>query len=326
MINKIVFSLSIIFSGILLGYLLQSLYKKKRIPLPVSREKLRKDLQKITFLFLAPVSFVGAIWIANINTFKAVSMPLMGMTAFLAGALFAYLAAVLMKLSKPKTGIYIISGSFSNIGSIGGLVCYAFFGETGYALTPIYNFVLPAVYFAIGFPVVRYFSNHFTEKERLINRFTSALLDPFVLVSLGSIGLGFILNFSGINRPRIYADIIAVFVPLGNFLMLISVGLELKLSKMKKYLKECMVLSLIKFIFVPLITGIIAWKIGLGQLDGGLPLKVVIILSSMPVALIALVPSSIYDLGLNMVNSCWLFTTIAMVVIIPALYFLLNLI
>src|SRR6056297_593117 len=326
MINKIVFSLSIIFSGILLGYLLQSLYKKKRIPLPVSREKLRKDLQKITFLFLAPVSFVGAIWIANINTFKAVSMPLMGMTAFLAGALFAYLAAVLMKLSKPKTGIYIISGSFSNIGSIGGLVCYAFFGETGYALTPIYNFVLPAVYFAIGFPVVRYFSNHFTEKERLIIRFTSALLDPFVLVSLGSIGLGFILNFSGITRPGIYAGIIAVFVPLGNFLMLISVGLELKLSKMKKYLKECMVLSLIKFIFVPLITGIIAWKIGLGQLDGGLPLKVVIILSSMPVALIALVPSSIYDLGLNMVNSCWLFTTLAMVVIIPALYLVLNLI
>lgn len=138
--------------------------------------------------------------------------------------------------------------------------------------------------------------------------------------------MGFILNFSGINRPEIYGDIIAVFVPLGNFLMLISVGLELKLSKMKKYLKECMILFLIKFIFVPLITGIIAWKIGLGQLDSGLPLKVVIVLSSMPVALIALVPSSIYDLGLNMVNSCWLFTTLAMVVIIPALYFVLKLI
>jgi len=86
MINKIVFSLSIIFSGILLGYLLQYLYKKKKRPLPVSREKLRKDLQKISFLFFASVSFVGAIWIANINTFKAISMPLRGITAFLTGA------------------------------------------------------------------------------------------------------------------------------------------------------------------------------------------------------------------------------------------------
>jgi hypothetical protein len=55
----------------------------------------------------------------------------------------------------------------------------------------------------------------------------------------------------------------------------------------------------------------------------GLPFKVALVLSSMPVAFNALVAASIYDLDLDLANSCWLVTTAALVVIMPWLYFLL---
>jgi len=48
--------------------------------------------------------------------------------------------------------------------------------------------------------------------------------------------------------------------------------------------------------------------LGLGQMENGLPLKVVLILSSMPVGFIAMVPPTLYDLDIDLANSCWLVT------------------
>jgi predicted permease len=44
----------------------------------------------------------------------------------------------------------------------------------------------------------------------------------------------------------------------------------------------------------------------------------------MTVAINALVAASIYDLDLDLANSCWLFTTLALLVVLPLLYFLLS--
>jgi hypothetical protein len=61
----------------------------------------------------------------------------------------------------------------------------------------------------------------------------------------------------------------------------------------------------------------LAYLIGFGSIDDGLPLKVVIILSSMPVAFTALIPPSIYDLDLDLANSCWFFTTALLMAVLP---------
>jgi predicted permease len=42
------------------------------------------------------------------------------------------------------------------------------------------------------------------------------------------------------------------------------------------------------------------------------------------VAFNALVAASIYDLDLDMANSCWLVTTLALIAVLPWLYFLLS--
>ncbi len=82
--------------------------------------------------------------------------------------------------------------------------------------------------------------------------------------------------------------------------------------------------ALIKFAIVPLCAITAAWFIGYGQIDHGLPLKVVTIFACMPVAFNALIPPSIYDLDLDLANACWFFTTSALIVVLPVLLVLIN--
>jgi len=84
------------------------------------------------------------------------------------------------------------------------------------------------------------------------------------------------------------------------------------------------VICVIKFLLVPAFACSLAYLLNLHLVADGLPFKVVLVLSSMPVAFNALVASSIYDLDLDMANSCWLISTGALVVIMPCLYFILS--
>jgi hypothetical protein len=44
----------------------------------------------------------------------------------------------------------------------------------------------------------------------------------------------------------------------------------------------------------------------------------------MPVAFNALIPPSIYDLDLDLANSCWFFTTSLLVVVLPLLFLIVS--
>ncbi|GAF69049.1 unnamed protein product, partial [marine sediment metagenome] len=126
--------------------------------------------------------------------------------------------------------------------------------------------------------------------------------------------------------PVFYRTINAIFIPAGTVILLVSIGLAMKFGKVKSYIKESISVSIIKFILVPSIISTIAFFLGYRIIEGGLPLKVVIILSSMPVAFSALIPVSIYDLNLDLANSCWLVTTLSLIVILPLLFYIISLI
>jgi hypothetical protein len=205
------------------------------------------------------------------------------------------------------------------------MVCFVFLGEKGFALVPIYKLFEELSYYAVGFPIAKYYSSS-SSAERVSDRIKSLARDPFILVAVSSIIIGGLLNFSGVHRPGFYKGVISLFVPLGTILLLTSIGLALRFRKVRDYLKECVSVSVIKFLLVPILVTSVAYLLGFGNIDGGLPLKVVIILSCMPVAFNALIPPSIYDLDLDLANSCWFFTTSLLVIVLPALIFILNLI
>ncbi len=322
-ISMLLYSFGIILSGLLLGYTAQVLAARGLIRLPVSMDTLRKGLQRTALLFVNPVAIVGATWIVSIRDAALVALPFVGLFAIVTGGALALGAARLLQLPPKKKGALFCCGSFTNIGSIGALVCYLFLGEPGFALVPIYKIFEELSYYSTGFPIAKYYSGSMVTEGRW-DRVKGLARDPLIIVSVSSLLLGGALNVSGLERPAIYGAVNAIFIPLGAFMLLVSIGLALRFRRVGDYLWEGASVAAIKFAMVPLMASTIAWSLGFGSIDGGLPLKVVLILSSMPVAFNALIPPSIYDLDLDLANSCLLITMALLIIVLPALLFVVQ--
>ncbi len=322
--SKFIYSFGIIVFGLASGYAIQMLHRSGRLPLPLPIDELRKWLQKIALLGLNPVAIVGAIWIVRIEDAGLIALPFIGFFALLAGGVLALAAARLLQLGPKKTGAIFGCGSFTNIGSIGMLVCFVFLGEAGFALVPIYKIFEEVFYYSVGFPIAKYYSGAGQPSVGVGTRLKALIRDPFILVAVSSLVLGALMNLSGLDRPVVYGTVNAVVVPLATILLLASIGLALRFSRVGGFLRECVSVSIIKFVLVPISASSLAWSIGYAEIDNALPLKVVLILSSMPVAFTALIPPSIYDLDLDLANSCWFVTTALLAVVLPLLLTVLN--
>lgn len=322
--DKFVSSLSIIIIGLVIGYTLQVIVNKGWIKIPISIEKLTHGLQKIALLILSPIALIGALWMVNLDSRKLIFLPFLGVTAFALGGIIAFIFGKMQHLSRKQMGSYIVGGSFTNIGCIGGLVCFMFFGEVGYALVPLYKLFEELVYYGIGFPIAKAYSETTSSKETIGFRLKKIFGDIFILIALSSMGIGLVLNFSGIQRPEVYTGINAIVIPLATIILLTSIGINLKFNKMKEYIKPSLLIVISKIIIVPSIVTALAYFIDFSHIDNGLPLKVVLVLASMPTGFIAMVPPSIYDLDSDLANTTWVATNMSLLLTIPWLSFITN--
>ena len=318
--GRLLFSISLVVFGIGVGYIIQVLVKKGAFRLPI--EDTRKRLQKAALLFFNPVAILGATWVADIRHIKIAALPFMGFTALVTGGCLAYAASRVLRLNRKQTGAYIVCGGFTNIGSLGALFCFMFLGEQGFALVPFYKLFEESLYYAVGFPVAKSYSNDLTETPSFWQRLKGAVTDIFVLVAVSSIAIGLILNVCAVPRPTAYAAVNAVFIPLAALLLLISIGMAMRFGSVKTFFVPGLIVALIKFAIVPAMIVGLGFLLGLDRIDNGLPLKVVLILASMPVGFIAMVPPTIYDLDIDLANACWLITNFLLLLQVPFLLFL----
>ena len=156
--DKVFLSLALIISGLTLGYVIQNLDRKEIIALPISIVNLRKTLQKMGLLFFMPISFLGAVWIVSFENVRVVLLPVVGLCSLLFGGVLALAFARMLKKENKDKAVLYCCGSFTNIGSVGSLVCFFFFGEAGFALAALYKMLEDISYYTIGFPLVRFLS------------------------------------------------------------------------------------------------------------------------------------------------------------------------
>jgi predicted permease len=323
--QKLSFSLALILCGLLLGYICQRLLQHNSQNPEKSIPAIRKSLQRVGLLFFMPVSFVAAVWVVSFSDLRVIFLPFIGAGALLSGGLFGLLAAHLLKRGGRQKGTLFCCGSFTNIGSIGALVAFVYLGEEGFGLVALYKMFEEIIYYTIGFPLARFFSGN-SPSQSFLQKVAEVGRDPFVRAALAAFSCGLALNLSGIHRPDFFETINSFFVPCGTFILLVSIGLGMRFSKITSYLTEGFLVALIKFLLVPLLAVSAAYAAGFAEIGAGLPLKAVLIASSMPVAFTALVAASIYDLDLDLANSCWLLTTGSLVITLPILSLLLRMI
>ncbi len=319
----ILFSLGLIATGLSAGYLYRNITPQG---IKLSEEEtntLRRRLQEAALLYVNPVAFGGAIWALKLSDIRIIAMPFLGAFAILLGGVLAFLAARGLKLERKQNGVFVVCGSFSNIGSIGSLVCYILLGEPAVALMPFYKLFETFLYYGVGFSYAKSMSEKMGEAGNS-TRLMSVLTDKFVVVAMSSMAAGLLLNLMGFQRPAFYSQLNSVLIPLGTLLLLSSIGMAMRFGKMRGYLGEAAVISLIKFIIVPSAVYILGSWLGLGAVDGGLPLKTALVLASMPVAFTAMVPPTIYDLDIDLANTAWFVTTLLLLLVVPGLWLILG--
>ncbi|MBU1566671.1 MAG: AEC family transporter [Proteobacteria bacterium] len=323
--EKLLFSLTLIISGLVVGYTLRLLTQREVISLPVPIADLRKILQKIGLLFFLPISFMTAVWVVHFSDLRIALLPIVGVSALSIGGALGVLFARISGASPRQSGVLFCCSSFTNIGAIGALVCYMFLGEAGFALVALYKMFEEIAYYTIGFPIARYYSGNARDEEKpVLVRIVGIISDPFVASILTAFLAGVVLNLTGIRRPPVFETINSLFIPAGTFVLIVSIGLGMQLSRIGHHLRAGLAVTFIKSVLIPAAVTTLAWLAGFGDIDNGLPLKVVLILSSMPVAFNSLVAASIYDLDLDLANSCWLISTLSLCIVMPWLFWILQ--
>ncbi len=324
-LEKLALSLALIISGLILGYTLRVLSQRGFITLPLPIASLRKILQKIGLLFFLPISFMTAVWVVHFSDLRIALLPIIGVAALTTGGALGWLYARISGATPGQSGVLFCCSSFTNIGAIGALVCYMFLGEAGFALVALYKMFEEIAYYTVGFPIARSYSAKARDGEKpTLPRIAGIVSDPFVATILAAFLAGSVLNVSGISRPAVFETVNSLFIPAGTFVLIVSIGLGMQLSRIGHYLPSALAVSCIKSVLIPALAVTLAWLAGFADIDDGLPLKVVLILSSMPVAFNSLVAASIYDLDLDLANSCWLLSTLSLTIVMPWLYWILQ--
>lgn len=314
--DRLLLSLCLIFISLAAGYAVQHLLCPSRPRL----ETVRRRLQSFAVFCLIPCSAMLSLWGLPMPDARLLALPLLGLLSWIWGGFLSIQIARRLHLEPTRSGSFYCCGTFSNLGAVGALVSVLFFGEKAIAITALFRLCEEMFYFGIAFPVARRLGG-----DAGPLRFRSFRADPVLLLILMALGLGLALNMLGIPRPEVLGSLAAAAMLLATVLFLFAIGLGLRLSRVSCYMREATALAAVKFVGVPLLLVPLAALAGLGNIDGGLPLRVVTVLSCMPVAMTALVPPALFGLDVDLANALWILSTLALVVILPVLYFVLPL-
>lgn len=278
----------------------------------------QRFLQYLVIFAINPIVFVGVVWVMPFDDTAITTLPFIGAIALVSGGIVAFGVARFRGLSLPRQGTQFISGWFTSLGSIGMLVCYQLLGEPGIVLVPMYRLFEEASYYGVAFPLVRQIRDSTTVREGIPRRVVRVVREPIVIVFSTSIAVGVILNRFAGTRPATYASAIDLLVPTGSFLFLVSIGMTMQFSSLRRHWRESLDVVVIKHAFVPVLA------VGLITMLGFSPgtdyvWEAVLVLASMPVGLLAVGFASLLDLDVDLANANWLASNGALLIVIPIL-------
>lgn len=321
-LQRAILTLAIIFASVGAGYLTKRLATKERVSFAPNRlDILRGRLQTVSIFGLMPFSAMLSLWGLPHPSPELLYLPLMGLASYIWGGMLAFAVARLLRLTARETGSFYCCGTFTNLGAVGALVCLLFLGENSIALVALYRLLEEIFYFGISFPVASKFgrTNDCPQGQRFLKPV------PFLLAVVCALALGILLNLAGVPRAPFFGDVASLAMLFATVFFLFAIGLALRLSSLPQYWSAGLAMCLIKFVGIPLFITALAFYLGLGAVENGLPLKLVCVLSSMPVAMTALAPPSIFSLDVDLANACWIYTTLGLAAVLPALMLILPL-
>lgn len=271
-------------------------------------------LVRVVVTVLSPIVLCLLFWGMNFRRFEPWVLPLVGLGVSLSTLLPAWGYVTWARLPPPQAGSFLTCALFSNVGYLGAFTAYALFGELAYALCMVYLVFFTPCFYTLGFGIAsRYGTTR--RSSGLASAFSSDLrLYPFLGMLVGGA-----LSLARVPRPMPFVWLNHILIPLDTALYLMAIGSQITLASPRPWLRPCLAMCAIKFLYTPVIAWVLVHLAGLQ----GLPRLVVLLEASTSVAVSPLVLPLLFGLDRKLANALWLFTTLAaipwLLLVIPLL-------
>ncbi len=317
MIAKFILFLLIIYGSLFLGYGLKKFCG--------SFSQFSKPITKIIMITLTPIVILNSFWSIEFKKGLLALIPLIHVTVISFSIVPAVLISNYLRLNKPEKGSFISCSLFSNVGlTLGGFLCFIFYGEQGLYLSSLYISLFIPYYYLVGFPFMSLYSKG--KRLKLHEAFLELLRNPVSIVPISFMCTGLIMNFAGIPRPAALNYISArwlIYILSAGYSFAIGLGLNFRGSI--KYIKHSLYITGIKFIFNPLMGLLLLFVLGFFRFTDPLPSRVIFIESFMPTAIMSVLLVKLFDLNEDLSNAVWILTNILVIPFIPLMWLIQNL-
>jgi predicted permease len=269
-------------------------------------------------LVVSSVLTLLSLWQLKISI-HLLYLPLLGILMHVVPGIIAYMR-VKAKYSQPlDQGSYLLSAMLFNGGTLGGLVAFFIYGESGYAYTMIILLFANLVLFLFCFPLAQHY--HELGQGQLVDPISwkKLLLNRNQLPVL-SIVIGLALSYEQVPRPEIFELIFKTLVHLGAWSALIPVGFAIDFAKIRPYWRNTADMLWIKFLVAPLILFALAYPV----ITDHVALYTVLIVGSTPTGINAVLTARLYRLNIHIATASFVLTTgFYLLVVVPVLLLLL---
>lgn len=317
--QRLLFILAVSFGSLGAGYVIQRALVSRRPERFDAINAVSGKMKLIALLVLQPIPIINSFWSLSMGNVELLALPFLGALSLVVGGTAAIAFIKGLRIPPYRAGSVFTAGMFTNIGIFGALIGFVLYGPIGFTVVQLVRVFEEPIYYAIGFPLSQQISAGGLQKFR----FNWMLITdrPIIAIPIGAIVTGTLLNVSGLTPPQLLATASGYIVPVMTAMLGSAIGLTLRVTKMGDYKKEISLVMLIKYAIVPAVIIPAAWLLGLGQIMDGIPFKMMAIISFLPTGFIALVPPVLYDFDLDLANSAWLVTTLALLLVFPIVYF-----
>lgn len=279
--------------------------------------RLQRTLQVTALTVFNPIAFVGALWALPDLDPRLLLLPLVGLATLVIAFALGALVARTLRLDPQRAVLFRTGVSYTNLGNLGGLSVFQILGEAGYALVPLYKLLEELWIYGFLFP----HTNPQKSPRSLSGALAKVLKDPFVLIVVAALTLGFVLRLSGIPRPALYGTLLPFIVPASTLFLLVAVGLTLRFSFSPQDVRPALALTGLKILVLPLVSLAFTALAGFGPLP--LVWKAALILSCMPMAFLSMIPPTLYRLDGRFTATAWGLSMLSLGITLPILSLLL---
>lgn len=267
-------------------------------------ERLRRVSSQFALLLIIPIAILSSLWQLGGIEFDYWVVSLLGLGVISSGAFAAIILSRIYSLDRKQFSAVLPVMSFYNLGALGALFVFVFFGEDGIALLALFKVFEEVIYFGVIFPFCR---SNGSEQGSKASRFWK---NPVFIVSSAALTIGVLLGGNGIARPEFFAVVTQYLIPLGSLLLVFAAGLTFHIHGAEQWIGFSTVAAVLRVLMGCLFVTVAFWLFDLWTLGDGTLYAVCLMLACMPCGFIGVLPARLYGLDAALANTTWLATYI----------------